>query len=406
MIRQPSHDHLLAASIVATDTSAATEMRKERVTMKSEKVVLYADRKPMKGVANPGPHQMYCHPHLEVEQRELSEVGVDDIRVEMIYAGLCGTDLHLVEENRDTGYVRGSAPAEIPAEGRVMGHEGVGRIIETGSNVRHVQQGDFVTFESILVCHYCDMCRKGQFNQCRKAKLLGLEQDGLFGPVVNVPAMLAHNIRSMAKSEDGLKAAACIEPAGVAYVACENSRIVAGNTVVIFGAGPIGVLAAMLSKTVFGASLVHMVEPIEFRRKLASQWCDQVFDVEEYFQSAEQPVDVVIEASGYLSNVQRIFRSVNADGRIVLLARSGEPLTLDAVDHMITNAITVVGSRGHLGGAIDKIITLYCNGQLPLHEIVTEVVEGSGNLKKRLNAPEEILSRNCKVLGRFSGAIG
>jgi threonine dehydrogenase-like Zn-dependent dehydrogenase len=368
--------------------------------MKFPMVVVYADKEPMRGVICPGPHQIYRNPRLEVEERELDELAHDEIRVEMLYTGLCGTDLHLVERNPETGYIRGSAPAEIPPAGRVMGHEGVGQVVAAGPSVRHVKAGDFVTFESILVCHCCDMCRMGQFNQCRQARLLGLEKDGLFGPVVNVPSSLAHNVKGMANSDHGLRAAACIEPAGVAYVACQNTRITAGNTIVVFGAGPIGVLCAMLSKIVFGASVVWVIEPVKFRRELANAWCDRAYDIEEFFEEGE-PVDVVIEASGCLDNIKRVFRRVNPGGRIALLARSGEPLMLDAIDHMITNAITLVGSRGHLGGAIDKIIGLYNSGRIPVHEIVTNIVDGPKGMCNALTSPKIIVNQNCKVLGRF-----
>jgi threonine dehydrogenase-like Zn-dependent dehydrogenase len=370
--------------------------------MKSPMVVIYAHKDPMLGVTSPSPNQIYREPRLAVEERELSGLAHDELRVKMLYTGLCGTDLHLVEKNPETGYIRGSAPADIPSEGRVMGHEGVGEVVAVGPNVRHVKEGDYVTFESILVCHYCDMCRMGQFNQCRQARLLGLERDGLFGLVVNVPSILAHDVKGMARSNNGLRAAACMEPAGVAYVACQNTRIIPGNTVVIFGAGPIGVLCAMLSKIIFGASVVYVVEPVKFRRELAKKWCDEAYDVEEFFSEARKPIDVVIEASGCLGNITRVFRYVNASGRIALLARSGEPLTIDAIDHMITNAIILVGSRGHLGGAIDRIISLYSNGQIPIHEIITNTVEGPEGLLNALNNSKDIVHSNCKVLASFT----
>ncbi|MCP4712394.1 MAG: alcohol dehydrogenase catalytic domain-containing protein, partial [Planctomycetes bacterium] len=299
---------------------------------------------------------------LSVEKRELENLQPDEIRVAMIYAGLCGTDVHLVETNPDTGYIRSSAPAEISSQGRIIGHEGVGKVIETGANVRHVQPGAYVTFESIIVCHYCDVCRKGHFNQCRHAKLLGLEKDGLFGTIVDVPAMLAHDVTELSGNDKDLRAAACIEPAGVAYVACQNTRITGGDVVAVFGGGPIGLFTAMLSKKIFGASAVHVVEPVAFRRKFAEQWSDYVYDVEEFFDNCPADIDVVIEASGELNNVSRIFRRLNANGRIALLARSGVPLVLDAVDHMITNAVSIIGSRGHLCGAFSDIINLYKKG--------------------------------------------
>lgn len=369
--------------------------------MKSKMVVVHAEYSPMPGIANPGPHQIYRNPRLMVEERPLGEVHPDKIRVQMLYAGICGTDIHLAQMDSTNGYIRCSAPALIPPQGRIIGHEGVGKVLATGSNVRHLEPGRYVTFESIIVCHYCDVCRRGQFNQCRQALLLGLEEDGLFGDVVDVPSMLAHDVTALATSDGNLRAAACIEPAGVAYVACQNTQVGGGDTVVVFGAGPIGALAAMLSKIVFGASSVHVVEPVPFRRQLARQWCDHVHDVSESFEDLPDCIDVVIEASGQLGNIGRVFRRLNANGRIALLARSGMPLVLDAIDHMITNAITLVGSRGHLCGAFAKILRLFESNRIPLDEIITDLVQGPEELAGLLRSPQRILHDNCKVLAKF-----
>jgi len=379
-------------------------MGSEKRFMESKVVVIYADREPLEGIANPGPHQIYKNPRVTVEKRILTELRPDELRVEMIYAGLCGTDVHLVERNPDTGYIRSSAPAVIPTEGRVIGHEGIGKVIEAGSNVHHIKPGAYVTFESIIVCHYCDVCRKGRFNQCRHAKLLGLEKDGLFGSVVDVPAKLAHDVTKLIKNDKDLKAGACVEPAGVAYVACQNTRISGGDIVIVFGAGPIGLFTAILSKIVFGASDIHIVEPVEFRRTFARKWIDHVYDIDEFFDDCPQCADVVIEASGDLNNISRIFRRVNANGRIALLARSGVPMVLDAVDHMITNAVSMIGSRGHLCGAFTDILSLYKKGRIPLDEIVTSVVSGPEKLCGLLKSTEKILNENCKILVRLNGS--
>jgi threonine dehydrogenase-like Zn-dependent dehydrogenase len=74
--------------------------------MESKVVVIHAEREPMVGVPNPGPHQIYRNPRVSVEIQELGDLHPYDIRVEMIYAGLCGTDVHLIETNPDTGYIR------------------------------------------------------------------------------------------------------------------------------------------------------------------------------------------------------------------------------------------------------------------------------------------------------------
>jgi len=323
----------------------------------------------------------------------------------MVYAGVCGTDAHLVQTHPQTGYIRCSAPAKIPQQGRIIGHEGVGQVLESGSHVRHVRPGAWVTFESIIVCHFCDVCRRGQFNQCRHARLLGLEKDGLFGTIVDVPSVLTHDVTDLCKTDRGRVAAACVEPAGVAYVACENTAVTGADTVVVFGAGPIGLFTAMLSKAIFGASEVHVVEPVPFRRNFARSWCDKVHDVESFFGNPPRFVDVVVEASGHLENVDRILRRVNANGRIALLARSGHPLSLHSVDHMITNEISIVGSRGHLCGAFSKILSLYSKNRIPLDEIVTQILEGPQALCDLLQDPNRLLQEHCKVLTQFPGQL-
>ena len=144
-----------------------------------------------------------------------------------------------------------------------------------------------------------------------------------------------------------------------------------------------------------------MIEPVEFRREFARQWCDQVYAPEEFFDAPPRAVDVVIESSGQMDNVNRVFRRLNANGRVALLARSGTGLTLDAVDDMITNAITVTGSRGHLGGAFATVLSLYQGGRIPLDKIVTEVVDGVDGLCTMLRSPARIQLNNCKVLARI-----
>ncbi len=370
--------------------------------MESRVVVVHADNDPIKGIAKPGPHQRYKNPRISVENRMLPALRPDEVRVKMVYAGVCGTDVHLVTTKPDTGYIQCSAPAEIPAGGRVIGHEGIGKILEVGSHVHHVQPGAYVTFESIIVCHYCDECRRGNFNQCRHALLLGTEKDGLFGDIVDVPSMLTHDVTEMAESEKGLRAAACVEPAGVAYVACQNTHLEAGDVVVIFGAGPIGLFAAMLSKVVFGAFQVHIVEPVPFRRKIAEKWGDAIYDIDEFFNHGPSSIDVVMEASGNMGNINRVFRRLNANGRVAILGRSGEPLLLDAVDHMITNAVSLIGSRGHLGGAFANILSLCRTGRLSLDYAVTDIINGPEEICNLLKSPGKVFEENCKVLVNFN----
>lgn len=374
--------------------------------MESDALVIYAENDPVPGVAKPGPHQIYRNPRVAVESRSMGKLAPHCIRLEMIYAGVCGTDLHLVGKDPLTGYVKTSCPMNLPPEGRVFGHEGIGRVIEVGSGVSGLKPGALVALESIEVCHRCDRCRRGQFNQCRHSSLLGMEQDGLFATVADVPASLAYDVSGLAGGDDDLRALACLEPAGVAMVACRNGGLKAEDSVVVFGAGPIGVLCAMLARTLYGARRVHVVEPSDFRREFARGHADAVFTPEEFFSSDIEDVDVVFEASGVMENLDRSLPRMNAGGRLVVLARGGRPLTLNTTDHLITNAVSIIGSRGHLGGAFQALIELYREGRFNPGQVVTGAVDGLPALAALLAEPGKVADRSCKMLVRIKPSAG
>jgi len=356
----------------------------------------------MTGVECPGPQQIYRRPRLTVEERPLGSVPAGHVRVEMDLVGICGTDLHAVQCDPATGYILGSAPLDIGPEGRILGHEGIGQVREVGSGVVEIRRGDWVAFESLHTCHRCEACRKGRFNQCMHAVLVGMQRDGLFAEVVDLPVQLVHDVSDIAASEPGRWAAACIEPAACSLVALSLARLKPADDVLIFGAGPIGLFAAMLSRLAFGAASVQVVEPLRFRREFARRWADRVYDVEEFFaEPAWRRTDVLIEASGQLENVDRALLRLAPNGRVVLLGRSGNPLTLQRVDHVITNNLSIIGSRGHLGGAVGDLLSLYRNARLPLHEAVTGVVHGLGGLKGALEDPAALTAKHCKLLAQL-----
>jgi len=370
--------------------------------MIARSLFIHADYAPLPGVANPGPTQTYKNPTLVIRERELPVLDDFSIRVEMLAVGICGTDLHLAHRNADTGYIACSAPVVIPPQGRLIGHEGIGKAIAVGRHVANIKPGDFVTFESLVACHHCERCRRGNFNQCRNARLLGLEDDGLFSTITDVPGSVAHNIGHWQIDSD-LAILSCLEPAAVGYLACQNARVRGGEKVVVFGAGPIGLYSAIAATCVFGASSVTMVDPVPFRREFSAQWCDDCLEVGEFFASPPSEIDVVIESSGFLSNVTKVFPRINANGRAVLLGRCGQPLTVDTIDHMITNAISIMGSRGHLGGAFHDILALYAQGKFPLEAPVTKTISGLEEIEYHLMNPAKVLDENCKVLARLDG---
>lgn len=369
----------------------------------SSAVVLYAERQPLVGVSAPGPHQLYRWPRLEIEPRPLGPLLPGDLRVRMSLVGICGTDLHVAHAHPSTGYVLGSVPFDVGPSGRVLGHEGVGCIVDVGAGVTSFARGDFVTFESLLSCQTCTACRRGQFNHCFNGRLIGGQVDGLFRDLVDLPARLAHRVTDLAQSPQGLQAAACAEPAACAYVAASRAAVRPGHRVVVFGAGPIGIFAAMICREAFCAR-VEVVEPQSLRRELVRPWCERAYDVEEFFASdAGDPIDVVIEASGAASNLERVIDRLGPCASVALLARTGQPLHVAQTDHLITRGIGIFGSRGHLGGAFEDVLRLYRAGRLPLHAAVTGVVDGLEGVRQALRSEGTFEQRHAKLLARLDG---
>lgn len=360
---------------------------------------LTAQDEPRPGTAGVAPRHRYRLPRLQLETRELGPLAADHVRFEMLYAGVCGTDLHLLQTDA-AGYISTSAPAALPPEGRVIGHEGIGRVAGVGDSAQEIRCGDIAAFASILACHQCQVCRRGALNQCPHGRLLGMEMDGLFGTVVDVPASLVYPVTDTIRHDDDLKALACLEPAGVALLACRNGRVQRGDSVLVLGGGPIGLLCAIICREALGAGRVELVEPIAGRRRLAADWCDAVYDVDDYLGQARHPVDVVLECSGDLTNMSRLFAGIQPSGRVVLLGRSGAPLVIDNVDHLITGAISIIGSRGHLGVLAD-VVHLYRSGRLPLAAIVTGELDSLEALHSNLVAADDIAQKHCKLLARI-----
>lgn len=347
-----------------------------------------------------GGRVLYRSPVVEVSRRAVGPVPAGHLRLRMAYAGICGTDLHLVSAHPGTGRLMTSAPVLIPDEGRVMGHEGIGEVLAVGAGVSGWSPGQWVVPASVLHCGDCPPCLGGFPNQCRMARLLGLEFDGLFAEVADIPARMAVDVTMAAGNEASRQALACLEPAATALHACMVAGAGPGDSVVVFGAGPIGGFAAMIARCLLGCRRVTVVEPQAARRALVAPWCHEVCTPGEFVDGDGQ-FDVLIEAAGALEAVNAAVKRIEARGRVVLLARAGRPLVLDEVDHIISQAITVAGCRGQLGGYMERMLEAFLSGAFPLGGLVTRVHEGIAELAERLREPAQLVTEDCKVLTRF-----
>lgn len=330
------------------------------------------------------------------------------VRLQPAFVGICGSDLHLLETIPPHDEIRFSAPISIQANGRIIGHEGVAKVVAISPGSDGFKVGDWVVPASIYHCGRCASCEKGFKNQCDSATLLGAQIDGLFAEQLDLDSKLLLNVTDHIKRVQDLVAMTSLEPSSTALQACELAGLGVTSRVLIFGAGPIGAYSAMIAKEIFQCSHVSIVEPAQKRRALVSSWVNDLHATLAELMSndsAMQSFDAVIEASGHLDNINQIFPRIQANGRVIVLARSGEPLVLSHVDHMITKGITIQGCRGQLGGYMDRVATWYSQGRLPLGALVDQAGKGLDDLSRLLHNPRQLRESYCKAVVKLNESL-
>ncbi|WP_406156636.1 alcohol dehydrogenase catalytic domain-containing protein [Streptomyces sp. NBC_01005] len=214
----------------------------------------------------------------ELQDRPAGQlVNDDDVVVEVVGTGVCGTDRKIL---------LGRFPAR---PGVVLGHESVGVVRETGPQVRSVVVGDRVVANPTLYCGWCVPCRRGATNFCRhKAGTeVGVDRDGTYAETVTLPERFVERVPA------GLpfRSAVLIEPLACVLSNVGAASLTFDDTVVVLGAGPIGMLTALVAAR--RARRVTVAEPDGYRLELAREQFAHVVDV-----AGTDPAEAVVKASG------------------------------------------------------------------------------------------------------------
>lgn len=192
---------------------------------------------------------------LEYENRPVPRpTQPDDVLVKIQACGICGTDLNILAV----------PPAHVATPNIVMGHEGIGTVEELGGAIADLEPGDRVVIAPRLTCGQCHYCRRGLDNQCTDYRSIGTSADGAFAPYLRAPKRALFKIRADIPVED----AVFFEPLSCAVGAAARVPVQAGDSVVIIGAGPMGLLFAQLYRTL-GAGKVLVAELSAYRLKFA-----------------------------------------------------------------------------------------------------------------------------------------
>ncbi len=332
-----------------------------------------------------------------VEQIPRPEPATGEVLVRVAFCGVCGSDIPRT-------FVKGTY--HFPT---VCGHEFAGTVQRCGPNVEGFAPGDPVVVFPLLWCGRCAACEQGRYVQCSDYDYFGSRRDGGFAQYVAVP------VQNLVRVPDGvsLQAAAMTEPAAVALHAVRRAGgSLPGETVVVFGAGPIGLMAAQWAR-IAGASQVvifdlvpeklQMAERLGFPLAINVREKDPVEAVRSL--TAGHGAEVCVEAAGVPATMLQAMEAARNGGRVLLLGNPSADVTVPAqlLSQVMRRELTLLGvwnSEYSAAGNNDDwhtVLGAVAAGRLDLESLITHRVPLEGALDA-LKMMRDASSFYCKVL--------
>ncbi|MFF5924246.1 zinc-dependent alcohol dehydrogenase family protein [Streptomyces flavochromogenes] len=283
---------------------------------------------------------------------------------------ICGTDLHIL---------KGDVPEVTP--GRVLGHEAVGTVVETGGDVRTVRPGDRVLVSCITACGRCRFCRESSYGQCRGGGgwILGHTVDGTQAEYVRVP-FADLSVHPLPEAIDDFDAVLLADIFPTAYeVGVLNGAVHPSDTVVVVGAGPIG-LAAVITAGLYSPGRIVVVDLAESRLSAA-----RALGANATVNAGEGPeqlvadltdglgADVVMEAVGVPEAFEMCTRMVRPGGRVANIGVHGKPATLHLEDLWIKDVTITTGLVDT--SSTPMLLRMMAAGRLPSAALLTHRFE-------------------------------
>lgn len=299
---------------------------------------------------------------LAIEEIPVPVAGPGEVVIRVTYCGICGSDVRLLSE--------GFFPT-----GLVIGHEFCGTIHEIGPTVEGWSVGDRVTVMPSVKCGECRFCQSGEWHHCVDLKFLGVNEGmpGAFAEYVMANASMLHRLPDEVNDEE----AANIEPCAVSLRAVNRSGIRIGDSVVIFGAGSIGLFVLQIARLA-GASAIYVVEPAPSRSQAASiLGADEVFDPSstnihgEIANLTGGGVDVAFMCSAAPSVLQQAVDTVKCQGKVVIV---GAGLSANVIpETWMWKEIEVKGSFAYLD-EFPLALDLFKQGKIKVEGMISDVI--------------------------------
>lgn len=302
----------------------------------------------------------------------------DEIRVSVSACGICGSDLHEYAAGPIT--IPDDAPHPVTGESLPlpMGHEFAGEVTDVGADVSDVSVGDSVAINPIIYCGECDRCQAGEYHRCEVGGFVGLNGNGggLSEEVV-VPAEKAITLPDSLPVEYG----ALVEPFSVGFHALRTSAFSPGDSVAVYGTGPIGLTVIQAARAA-GADAIYAVEPQDSRRELAaSVGADEALDpmetdtVSAIHDRTGGGVDVSFEVAGIEQTLQDAIASTAPGGHTTIVSIFEDAAEIEP-NELVMGERSLNGTLAYEGGPrsaveFEPVVNMFDSGALDPEPLIS-----------------------------------
>lgn len=323
----------------------------------------------------------------------------DEVLIQTTFASICGSDQHIFSGEFHPR-------TQLPL---IPGHEFAGQVVEIGSDVKNIREGERVAVDPIIWCGKCPACQIQHYPACTSLKLLGVDLNGGFGEYVVAKPHMLYKLSENITDRQG----ALIEVLGIGFHACNRAGVKAGDSVAIWGTGKVGhcILQAVKTRT---EGPVFLIDLIDERLKRAKKGYPDVITVNPLREDPVQKikdhtlgkgVDVAFEAAGHdtsdgatINPVRGCIQLIRGAGKVCVLGLGDDPAAI-RFKELIWKEATIVASRvSH--GEFAEVIEQLDHGNLKPDLLISDVIEAN-HIQQAFELLEDAPEKHLKILLSF-----
>lgn len=297
--------------------------------------------------------RFYGTQDVRIEEIEKPVPKEDEVLIKVIYAGICGSDLHI--------YKKGMFILNIP---ETMGHEFVGIVEEAGRNVSGWAKGDRAFADPMLPCLACPSCQEHSYNTCENLSFIGEASQGCFAEYICIPA---HKLIHVPK-QGNLRPYVLCEPLAVALHVCKKADFKREDKVLILGAGPIGLLLTYLLKNIYKVGNITVLDLSVERLKMAEAAGADICEADK--ENLALDYNKTVDAAGVNATLNIAVTNAKANGSVFVVSIFENQVDFP-INELVAKQLMLIGCNVYERDDLEMAVNLIQNCEMSPEFVIT-----------------------------------